>query len=81
MYCGRLGVWMPDYRQGLVRGRLKAFEESLGRRRQDLSAALEGLYESSTVADVVASRFGGDDELAAAARQALDHTAPEPPRV
>lgn len=79
MYSGRLGVWMPDYRQGLIRGRLKAFEESLARRRGDWAAALEALYEPSTVADAVASRFGDDDELAGRARRALESTKTEPP--
>ena len=79
MYSGRLGEWMPDYRQGLVRSRLQSFEESLKRRRRALAEALEALYEPHTVADVVGSRFGGDAELIERTRRALERTATEPP--
>jgi hypothetical protein len=44
----------------------------------DVLAALSALYEPATVADVIGSRFAGDDELAQATRTALARTTPEP---
>jgi hypothetical protein len=61
-----------------VRGRLEGFEASLAERRRELEAALSALYEPATVADVIGSRFAGDDELAQATRTALARTTPEP---
>lgn len=74
MYHGRLGVRMPDYRVDLVRRRLAGFEESLARHRHDLRAALEALYEDSTVVDAVDSRLGADDSLVARTRTLLAQT-------
>lgn len=65
MYHGRLGRVLPDYRLKLLADSLAAFRQSLDGCRQRLQRALAPLYKSSTVVEIVESRFGFDRELAA----------------
>jgi len=76
MYHGRVGVRLPDYRQRLVSDRVGRFRSSLDGRRHALQEALAVFYEETTVADVIASRFGEDEELVARAEEQLGRTEP-----
>ena len=71
MYHGRLGPDLPDYRRRLFDNRLGAFRDSLERRRDALRQGLEAFYEQATVADIIVSRFGRDEQLVREAEQAL----------
>jgi hypothetical protein len=76
IYHGRLGGAMPDYRIGMLRGRLQAFRGSLDQCRGDYEKALAALYEAGTVQDVITSRFGRDAALAEEAEALLARTRP-----
>ena len=76
-YHGRLGVRMPDYRIGLVRGRVREFGASLEECRRALESALDAFYEPVSVAEVIASRCGRDEELLEEATRLIEETEQE----
>jgi glycosyl hydrolase family 20 len=76
-YHGRLGARMPDYRIGMVRGRMRELSASLEACRCALERALGAFYEEASVAEVITSRFGRDDQLLAEATRLMDATEQE----
>ncbi|MFH1570663.1 MAG: family 20 glycosylhydrolase [Gemmatimonadota bacterium] len=74
MYHGKVGCRLPDYRLRLVTDRVERFAGSLAACRAGLESALAALYEPATVAEVLESRFGRDQQVVEEARRLVAAT-------